>query len=323
MTPKQKRHIIASAGTILFMLLVLLLLLLIHLRYQQEEQEAGIEVLFGDTDRITGVESSQAAPQASVAEVTPAPQTPAEQPEPIVQQPQEQQTEKVVDEDEELAIQNEKHKQDSIDAAKKRAQELAEQRERERKAEEAKKEAERKAKEEADRKAKEEAERKAKEAAEKAKKEQEAKNNANSLIGGLGFGNGSGSGNGTGNGGGGDDSNTSGGKPGGGKTGGGSGGGGGNNRDSRIKGLDGRWPRDGKLPDPECTTNQPCDVAVKIRIDKNGNVKVASSANATGTTTADVNLIHCIEEMLKKVMWNEGTGDGEGTITYHFVQQTQ
>jgi len=300
MTPKQKRHIIASAGTILFMLLVLLLLLLIHLRYQQEEQEAGIEVLFGDTDRITGVESSQAAPQASVAEVTPAPQTPAEQPEPIVQQPQEQQTEKVVDEDEELAIQNEKHKQDSIDAAKKHAQELAEQRERERKAEEAKKEAERKAKEEADRKAKEEAERKAKEAAEKAKKEQEAKNNANSLIGGLGFGNGSGAGNGTGN-----------------------GGGGGNNRDSRIKGLDGRWPRDGKLPEPECTTNQPCDVAVKIRIDKNGNVKVASSANATGTTTADVNLIHCIEEMLKKVMWNEGTGDGEGTITYHFVQKTQ
>jgi hypothetical protein len=52
-------------------------------------------------------------------------------------------------------------------------------------------------------------------------------------------------------------------------------------------------------------------------------VKVASSANATGTTTADVNLIHCIEEMLKKVMWNEGTGDGEGTITYHFVQKTQ
>ena len=310
MTPKQKRHIIASAGTILFMLLVLLLLLLIHLRYQQEEQEAGIEVLFGDTDRITGVESSQAAPQASVAEVTPAPQTPAEQPEPEVQQPQEQQTEKVVDEDEELAIQNEKHKQDSIDAAKKRAQELAEQRERERKAEEAKKEAERKAKEEADRKAKEEAERKAKEEAERKAKEEAARKAAEEEAG-------------TGNGGGGDDSNTSGGKTGGGKTGGGSGGGGGNNRDSRIKGLDGRWPRDGQLPDPKCTTNQPCDVAVKIRIDKNGNVKVASSANATGTTTADVNLIHCIEEMLKKVMWNEGTGDSEGTITYHFVQKTQ
>ena len=168
-----------------------------------------------------------------------------------------------------------------------------------------------------------ETERKAKEAAEKARKEQEAKDNANSLIGGLGFGSGSGAGNGTGNGGGGDDSNTSGGKPGGGKTGGGSGGGGGKNRDSRIKGLDGRWPRDGKLPEPECTTNQPCVVAVKIRIDKNGNVLVASSANATGTTTADVNLIHCIEEMLKKVEWNEGTGDGEGVITYHFVQKTQ
>ena len=311
MTPKQKRHIIASAGTILFMLLVLLLLLLIHMRYQQEEQEAGIEVLFGDTDRITGVESSQAAPQASVAEVTPAPQTPAEQPEPIVQQPQEQQTEKVVDEDEELAIQNEKHKQDSIDAAKKRAQELADQRERDRKAKEA---ADKAKKEEDDRKAKEEADR-------KAQKEQKETDNAHSLIDNL-FGDNTGVNNGPGKKGNGDDSNASGDKSEG-KTGGNQNGNDPGDRDSRIKGLDGRWPRDGELPTPECTTNQPCDVAVKIRIDKNGNVKVASSANATGTTTADVNLIHCIEEMLKKVMWNEGTGDSEGTITYHFVQMTQ
>ena len=307
MTNKQKRHIIASIGTVLFMLLVLALLLLIRLRYEQEKQEPGIEVLFGDTETIIGRESSQASPQPVVSETTPAPQPPAEQPEPEVQQPQDQQAEKVVDEDAELAIQNEKHKQDSIDAAKKREKELAEQRERERKAEEARKEAERKAKE----------------AAEKAKKEQEAKDNANSLIGGLGFGSGSGAGNDSGKGGGGDNSNASGGRNDGGLNGGGSGGGGGNNRDSRIKGLDGRWPRDGKLPEPECTTNQPCVVAVKIRINKNGKVLVASSANATGTTTADVNLIHCIEEMLKKVEWNEGTGDGEGVITYHFVQKTQ
>jgi hypothetical protein len=98
---------------------------------------------------------------------------------------------------------------------------------------------------------------------------------------------------------------------------------GGSGRDNRIQGLDGRNLRDGKLPTPECKPSQPGTVAVKIRIDKDGNVKTASSSNAVGTNMGDPEFVHCIEEMLRHTKWTTGTGDAEGTITYKFKQIDQ
>ena len=64
MTKKQKRHTIASIGTIVFMLLVFLLLWLLSLTAVQPEQEEGLEIAFGEVEEAGGymAEQSEAVP---------------------------------------------------------------------------------------------------------------------------------------------------------------------------------------------------------------------------------------------------------------------
>jgi len=67
MTNKQKRHIIASVGTVLFMLLLFLLLWFIYLTAVVPEEEEGIEVAFGEVEEAGGymAEQSEAVPMPS------------------------------------------------------------------------------------------------------------------------------------------------------------------------------------------------------------------------------------------------------------------
>ena len=172
MTNKQKRHIIATVGTILFMLLIFLLLWFIRLSAVVPEEEEGIEVAFGEVQEAGGymAEQSEAVPMPMPESTAPEqPSAPSD-------------NELMTQEDEEaLALRREQEK-----AERERRQAEAERRQRERE-EQARIEAERKAREAA------EAERKAKEA------EAIAKANAmGSLFGQTG--NNSGSGNSQGSG---------------------------------------------------------------------------------------------------------------------------
>lgn len=64
MTNKQKRHIIAYVGTVLFMLLLFLLLWFITLTAFEPEEEEGVEVAFGEVADAGGymAEQSEAVP---------------------------------------------------------------------------------------------------------------------------------------------------------------------------------------------------------------------------------------------------------------------
>ena len=96
MTKKQKRHIIASVGTLLFLLLVFLLLWFCYLTAVAPEQAEGVEVEFAELEELEepdepsasayAPEPSEAAPAAPAS---PAPEvattpTPASPPEHIV-----------------------------------------------------------------------------------------------------------------------------------------------------------------------------------------------------------------------------------------------
>ena len=73
MTKKQERHIVATIGTIVFMLLVFLLLWFIRLFAVLPEQEEGVEVAFGELAEAGGYqdEQSEAVPMPSPQEVSP------------------------------------------------------------------------------------------------------------------------------------------------------------------------------------------------------------------------------------------------------------
>jgi len=143
MTNKQKRHIIASVGTVLFMLLVFLLLWLIRLWAVVPEQEEGIEVAFGEVENAGGymAEQSEAVPMPSPEAAAP-------------QQPSAPSDNDLMTQEDEEAL------------ALRREQEKAERDRRQAEAERLRLEREEKARLEAERKAREaaEAERKAKEA---------------------------------------------------------------------------------------------------------------------------------------------------------------
>ena len=82
MNKKQKRHIIASAGTVLFMLLVFLLLWFVYLNANVPEQEEGIEVAFGEVKEAGGfmAKQSEAAPLPTPQPAAPVrPTQPAEE----------------------------------------------------------------------------------------------------------------------------------------------------------------------------------------------------------------------------------------------------
>lgn len=75
MTKKQERHIIASVGTLLFMLLVFLLLWFIYLTAVVPEEQEGVEVAFGEVEEAGGymAEQSEAIPLPVPQPVAPAP----------------------------------------------------------------------------------------------------------------------------------------------------------------------------------------------------------------------------------------------------------
>lgn len=271
MTQKTKRHIIASIGTAIFMLLLFLLLWFVYLTAIVPEQEEGVEVAFGEVGTIVPeapIMPSASSSASSAESVTIPSETSSQQ--------NQTSAEPIMSDEETLAMQREKAKQDSIAEIekKKREQELAKQKERE------KKEAERKA------------------------KEDDAKAKAAVMAAVLNSA-GNSTGNENGNGGGGSDNPV--------RSGGNSGGGG---RDSRISGLRNRVPRDGKLPEPTCEFDHYGVVVVQIKIDKDGNNIFA--VNASGTNTADKQMIQCAINTIKKTKWTAGDGEAMGTITYTF-----
>jgi len=81
-TKKQKRHIIASAGTVLFMLLVFLLLWFVYMSANVPEQEEGVEVAFGEVKEAGGfmAQQSETAPLPTPQPAAPVrPSQPAEE----------------------------------------------------------------------------------------------------------------------------------------------------------------------------------------------------------------------------------------------------
>ena len=69
MTNKQKSNIIASIGTLLFMLLVFLLLWFIYLNVEKPVEEEGVEIALGEVEEAGGYmpEESEAVPLPSEA----------------------------------------------------------------------------------------------------------------------------------------------------------------------------------------------------------------------------------------------------------------
>lgn len=143
MTKKQKRHIIATFGTLLFMLLVFFLLWLLKMTAMKPEQEEGIEVAFGEVEEAGGYMAEQ-------SEALPLPAPEATAPE----QPSAPSDNDLLTQEDEEALALRKAQEEKEKARK---QQEAQERQRQRE-EQARLEAERKAREAA------EAERKAKEA---------------------------------------------------------------------------------------------------------------------------------------------------------------
>ena len=80
MTEKQKRHTIATLGTILFMLLLFLLLWFVYIRVPQEIEEEGVEVAFGEVEDAGGYmpEESESVPLESEAAAPQQPSAPSD-----------------------------------------------------------------------------------------------------------------------------------------------------------------------------------------------------------------------------------------------------
>ena len=113
MTKKQERHIIATTGTILFMLLVVLLLWLIRLNAVVPEQEEGVEIAFVEESPDTGGAPSDEPNPSPVPEDAPsAPASPAvSAPEPVSP------PEPIVSEEETLAIERARKEKEEREAA--------------------------------------------------------------------------------------------------------------------------------------------------------------------------------------------------------------
>ena len=135
MTKKQERHIVATTGTILFLLLVFLLLWFVRLTAVVPEEEEGVEVAFGEVMEAGGymAEQSEAVPLEQPSAAAP------------VQPSAPSNNDLMTQEDEEsLALQKE---QERKERERKQAEAAEKQRQRE---EQARLEAERKAREAAE-----------------------------------------------------------------------------------------------------------------------------------------------------------------------------
>ncbi|MBQ3673257.1 MAG: TonB family protein [Paludibacteraceae bacterium] len=171
MTNKQKSNIIASIGTLLFMLLVFLLLWFIYLNAEKPVEEEGVEIAFGEVEEAGGYmpEESEAVPLPSEATAPQQPSAPSD-------------NNLLTQEDEESLALRKQREQEEKARRQAEAERLQKQKE-----EQARLEAERKAKEAA------EAKRKAEEEAKIAKA-----NQMGSLFGNSGGTNGSGDSQGSG-----------------------------------------------------------------------------------------------------------------------------
>ena len=304
MTKKQERHIVATIGTILFLLLVFLLLWFIRLRTVVPEEEEGIELIYGEVVEAGG------APE-DVTEEAPVSESEASVPaQPAVSAPElpsaPSDNDLLTQEEEaELALRKEQE-----EAERKRKQKEAEARERQRQQEQARIEADRKAREEqarleaeqkareeelarqeAERKAKAEAERKAREAKEQAAREKaEAMGN---LFGNQGNTSGSGDQQGEGQKGNPVGHGTSGGND---------------------WTLEGRSVK-GDLPRPKNTFNQEGKVIVQIRVNAEGKV---TEAKVKGGNISDKATTQLALDAAYKAQFSEGDHDQFGTITYNF-----
>ena len=135
MTKKQERHIVASVGTVLFLLLVFLILWFVRLTAVVPEEEEGVEVAFGEVAEAGGYMAEQ-------SEAVPLPQPEASAP---VQPSAPSDNDLLTQEDEEaLALRKEQEKKER---ERKAAEAAEKQRQRE---EQARLEAERKAREAAE-----------------------------------------------------------------------------------------------------------------------------------------------------------------------------
>ena len=172
LSKKQQRHIIATVGTVIFMLLVFLILWLVRLYAVVPEQEEGVEIAFGEVEEAGGYMA-----QESEAVPLPAPEPAA----PVLPSAPSDNDLLTQEDDEALAL---RKAQEEKERARKQAEAAEKQRQRE---EQARLEAERKAREAA------EAERKAKEAEAIAKA-----NQFGSLFGNSGNNSGSGDSQGSG-----------------------------------------------------------------------------------------------------------------------------
>lgn len=297
MTNKQKRHICASVGTLLFMLLVLLLLWFIYLRAYQPEEEEGIEIAFGEVPEAGG--SSASLAQSLTQQETTEPVTSSSS---SASTPSSSATENVITESDEVSL-------EVTPSEKDLEKERAEQEAREKAAREAKEKAEKEAKEKAEKEAKEKAEREAKEKAEAERKAKEAEAKAKAASWADKFG-------GTGN-----SSSTNG--QGTGPKDNPIGLGSGTGRDPRIQGLNGRNLRSGKLPEPDCVKpNFAGTIAVRIEVDKDGKVtKARAGIEIDGTDKFDEEMFRCVEKTILQSVWTEGTGNAAGIILYTFINK--
>lgn len=114
MTKKQERHIIATTGTVLFLILVILLLWYIRLEAVAPEQEEGIEIAFVEEEipNTGGYRSETVDPTAVPEDAPSAPASPAvSQPTPVPP------AEHILSEEETLAMERARKEKEEREAA--------------------------------------------------------------------------------------------------------------------------------------------------------------------------------------------------------------
>ena len=116
MTKKQERHIIASAGTALFMLAVFLILWFVYLTAVAPEEDEGVEIEFAEIDVDELAEASAAAYAEEPSEAAPeAPASPA--PEVATSPEPASPDENIISEEETLALERARKEREEREAA--------------------------------------------------------------------------------------------------------------------------------------------------------------------------------------------------------------
>ncbi len=281
MQQQTKSHIIASVGTLVFLLLLFLFSWFFMIHVPQIEEDEGIMISFGDVEMAGGM-GEQAMMASTPAQVTPPP--PAPQPEPTTPASQDLMSQ---EDEEALAVAKEEQKRKDEEAERMRR-------------EKAKQEAERLAKEKAERD-RLEAERLARERAiaEQQAKEEAARQKAQNLMGGA-FGTASSATHASGP----QQGVSTAGNPIGKGTSGGN-----------SWSLNGRNLR-GQLAKPAVDEVQEGKVVVAIRVNAQG--KVISATPGQGSTVSDKATQRAACDAAMKAVFSEGDGDVFGTITYVF-----